>query len=92
MAYKVLIYESKTEKQFASLKSKFSKEVWDRMLDFLSTTPSSGKKEMGFRKYDLPDANRIIYDVLEGNIVRILCAGDHNVYERFLNKHVKKKK
>ncbi len=92
MAYKVVIYENKTEKQFASLKNKFSKEVWDRMLDFLSTTPSTGKKEMSFRKYDLPDANRIVYTILEGNIVRILCAGDHNVYERFLNKHGKKKK
>ena len=47
---------------------------------------------MGFRKDDLPDANRIVYDILKNNIVRVLCVGDHNIYERYLNKHVKKKK
>ncbi len=91
VAYKVVIYESRLEKNFASLKDGFSDDIWNRMLDFLSTTPEHGKKEMQFRKYDLPNANRILYKVLEGQIVRIVCAGNHDDYERYLKKYGKKK-
>jgi len=91
VAYKVVIYESKLEKKFSSLKGYFSDDVWVRLLDFLSTTPEQGKKEMQFRKYDLPNGNRILYKVLNTQIVRIVCAGDHNDYEIFLKKYGKKK-
>lgn len=91
VAYKVVIYESRLEKKFASLRDNFSDDVWNRMLDFLNNTPEQGKKEMQFRKYDLPNANRILYKVLNSTVVRIVCAGDHNEYERFLKKYGKKK-
>lgn len=91
MAYKLVVYENKTEKRFATLKKKFSKEVWDRMLDFLTTTPEQGKKEMQYRKYNLPDANRILYDILSDEVVRIIDAGNHEHYETQLKKFGKKK-
>ena len=47
VVYKVIIYESKTDKQFASLKNKFSKEVWDRMF-FFKNYPILRKKRNGF--------------------------------------------
>jgi len=90
VAYKVVIYESRLEKKFALLKDNFSKDVWDRLLDFLSNTPEQGKKEMQFRKYDLPNANRILYKVLNRQIVRIVCAGNHDDYEKYLKKYGKK--
>ncbi|MGI8419645.1 MAG: hypothetical protein ACR2LN_03295 [Candidatus Levyibacteriota bacterium] len=94
MPYKVVTFENKIEKSFASLKGKYSDEVWTRMLNFLKNIPEQGKKEMQFRKYDLPDANRILYDVLKaGNnkIVRIVAAGNHDHYEKILKKYGKKK-
>lgn len=92
--YKIVILDSRTEKNFAGLKRRFSKTVWERMLTFLTTTPKEGKKVMQVRKYNLPDACRIVYDVIEKedkNAVHIVCAGDHNEYERWLDKYGKKK-
>lgn len=90
--YKIVIYESRVEKEFTVVINQFSEDVRSRLITFLSTNPKQGKKEMQFRKYDLPEANRILYVVLEDKkIVRIVCAGDHNVYERYLKKYGKKK-
>ena len=92
--YKLVIPEKKLQKNFASLKEKFNKTVWIRMLDFLTTRPKEGKKEMQFRKYDLPDAYRLIYDVLENGetlITRVVCAGNHSAYITFLKKYGKKR-
>ncbi len=91
--YKIVIKERKLEKKFASLKKRFSFDVWLRMLTFLTTRPKEGKKEMQFRKYDLPEAHRILYVVLEESkdaITRIICAGDHNEYTKYLKKYGKK--
>lgn len=90
--YKVVIYEKQVERDFAKLKDKFSNDVWVRMLDFLTNIPHLGKKEMQFRKYNLPDAYRVLYLVLQQETcVRVVCVGDHRTYERFLKKHGKRR-
>lgn len=91
--YKLVILEKKLQKRFALLKEDFSEDIWTRMLSSLTTRPKEGKKEMQFRKYDLPDGCRILYDVLEkgeNRITRVVCAGDHNTYTKYLKKYGKK--
>lgn len=93
-SYKVIILDKRTEKNFAALSEKFRKPVWNRMLDFLKHSPNQGKKVMQFRKYNLPNANRILYIIIDSKdkkAVQIVCAGDHNEYERCLNKYGSKK-
>lgn len=93
--YKLVIPEKKLQKNFASLKEKFSEKVWTRMLHLFTTKPKGGKKEMQFRKYNLPDGCRVIYYILENgeaSITRVVCAGDHNTYTTFLRKYGKKRK
>jgi len=89
-SYKVIILDKRTEKSFATLSEKFRKPVWNRMLNFLKYNPNQGKKVMQFKKYNLPDANRILYTIIESEdkkAVQIICAGDHNEYERCLKKY-----
>ncbi len=90
-------YENKSKRdEFDSVLAQFSDDVQERAIKHLSETPHSAKKIGQIRKYNLPDAHRIIYTIPktpkgEKAIVNIVGAGDHAYYLRFLKKYASKR-
>ncbi len=86
-------YENKNKrKEFDSVLTQFSEDVQERAIKYLSETPHSAKKIGQIRKYNLPNAYRIVYTIPQvpqgaQRIVNIVGAGDHAYYLRLLIKN-----
>lgn len=90
-SYKIVAISRSAEKDFSSTQKRFSKNVWNRMLDTLTTVPHEGKKVMQFHKYDLPEGYRIVYVIISNDTVAVVGAGNHRYYEKLLTKIGRKK-
>ncbi|MBI2326788.1 hypothetical protein HYU92_00565 [Candidatus Curtissbacteria bacterium] len=88
-------YENKSKrKEFDSVLDRYSEDIQKRAIKHLSETPYNSKKIGQLRKYDLPDAYRIVYTIPKVSkdapkIVNIVGAGDHSYYDRLLKKYAK---
>jgi len=86
-------YENKNKRdEFDSVLAQFSEDVQERAIKHLSETPHSARKIGQIRKYNLPNAHRIVYTIPKvakdaQRIVNIVGAGNHAYYLRLLKKY-----